>query len=104
MTDHLAAIRAGVDAAIARHRARGSIYGAAIATWARKRDAYLDAARVLTPCDPIYRRAKLLAEAAGYRLLAWHALANGDAHQAAHMRRRGAAAMRAATGRAVPHA
>lgn len=83
-------LRAQAIAAAQRHARRERRVMQSLAKWTARRDSYLGAVRALAVTDPMRARAVLLAEAAGWRLAAWQALAEGDAAVALHRWRRAA--------------
>jgi hypothetical protein len=79
------ALRVAALAAAEWRRRHGPVLLRRAAEWDRMRMAYVSARRVM--CGQDGARAEALAHGAAHRALAWAALANGDAQDAAHHRR-----------------
>jgi hypothetical protein len=88
MSDFLAVLRGGAVLAAAKHEARRDRAERAIVALKRKGGAYVDAARALPALDPLKTRALSLADCCGWRMLAWQALAAGEAEEAEQHRLR----------------
>jgi len=98
----LAFLRRGAVRAAEKHAARQDRATLAISRLTRRRDAYADVAQAVRESDPRHTRAAALAECCAWRLLAWVALAEGDAETAAQNRRKATRSFRSALAVVVP--
>lgn len=90
----IADLQRGVANALERHARRRARAAMRVIIWQRKRDTFEAAAAVTLLGDPVHRRARLLADSADYRMVAWMALGNGSAEGALEWRRAAASTLR----------
>jgi hypothetical protein len=91
-------LRSRATHAAAKQAQRQQRAAIALARLTRQRDACARAAAACTHYDPLRARAEALADCHSWRMLAWGALANGEAERAAALRKLAMFSFRCARG------